>query len=73
MRNLISQAAAALALSSTTSNSRIFGADNIERYLQKHGRSVRTGHSIAKFNRHTGQPHEHKREIARNLRRAAKA
>lgn len=25
--------------------------------------------SIAQLNRHTGQPHEHRREIARNLRR----
>lgn len=25
--------------------------------------------SIAQLNRHTGKPHEHRREIARNLRR----
>ena len=33
-------------------------------------RSHQRGHSIAQMNRHTGKPHEHKREIARNLRRA---
>lgn len=25
--------------------------------------------SVSNFNRHTGKPHEHKREIARNLKR----
>lgn len=30
----------------------------------------RTSGSIAKLNRHTGKPHEHKREIARRLRQA---
>lgn len=29
--------------------------------------------SIAQFNRHTGEPHEHRREIARNLRRQRRA
>lgn len=31
-----------------------------------------TAGNSAAINRHTGKPHEHKREIARNLRRAGK-
>ena len=34
--------------------------------------SKRSG-SIAQLNRHTGRPHEHRREIARNLRRLRQA
>lgn len=43
---------------------RLYGADNIARYIRKHGRSWQVGHSVA------GLPHEHKREIARRLRQA---
>jgi hypothetical protein len=35
-------------------------------------RSRATSVNSAAINRHTGMPHEHKREIARNLRRAGK-
>ena len=36
-------------------------------------RSYRPSGSIAQRNRHTGEPHEHKREIARRRRQAAAA
>jgi hypothetical protein len=50
---------------------RIFGFENIRRAIlaavRDYGRGAET--SIAKANRHTGKPHEHKREIARRKQR----
>lgn len=55
---------AALAAMQAAPMARIYGAENIRRHIQKHGRSRQIGHSIA------DQPHEHKREIARRKRQA---
>ena len=54
---------------------RIYGAENIKRHLQQkksfHARDAHT--SIASINRHTGRPHEHKREAQRRLRQMARS
>jgi hypothetical protein len=65
--------AAALAAVAESQARRVFGFDNIRRYLQqqKSDHSRGAHNSIAKLNRHTGRPHEHKREIARRTRQAA--
>lgn len=52
-------------------STRIFGASNIEYYIKKYalkGRDTVGRTSVAQYNRHTGRPHEHKREIARRRR-----
>jgi hypothetical protein len=56
----------------TGSDFRVFGYDNIRRMIRsaKPNHAARAHLSIATGNRHGG-PHQHKREIARNLRRAA--
>jgi hypothetical protein len=68
-----SAAAASLLALATRSENRVFGFENIQRSLQRRGRSWlhKRDNSIAGKNRHTGQPHEHKREIARRARQAA--
>lgn len=72
MKNMKSIMAAALAsaASAFASTNRIYGAQAIKRHLQQQKRDHLKGSktSIAKLNRHTGQPHEHRREIARRLR-----
>lgn len=45
---------------------KLYGAENIERYVRQYGRSRRRGNSLA------DKPHEHKREIARRLRQEAR-
>jgi hypothetical protein len=62
--------AAALAAVAESQARRVFGFDNIRRYLQQQ-KSDHSRGAIAKLNRHTGRPHEHKREIARRTRQAA--
>lgn len=50
---------------------RLFGANNIERFIKQQAlknRNLVSRTSIAQLNRHTGKPHEHKREIARRHR-----
>lgn len=42
-------------------------------YARTNRGSLPSGFIPASINRHTGKPHEHKREIARNLRRAGVA
>ena len=65
--------AASMAVTMPAAVARIFGYENIRRHLQRqkrdHGAST---NSIAKVNRWTGQPHEHRREIARRARQAAR-
>lgn len=67
---------AALMAMEARNSHRVFGAFNIARVIQQSrkmgGQKAydRRGHN-PKINRHTGKPHEHKREIARNLKRAA--
>lgn len=58
----------------TAWGTRIFGAENIRRHIRSKPRNYgrRAEASIAKLNRHTGSPHEHKREIARRSRQAAR-
>ena len=56
-------ALAALA-GSAAPTGRIYGYDNIKRHLQRQKRTWGATGSLA------GQPHEHKREIARRLRQA---
>lgn len=71
--NLMSAAAGiALAAASQLRSGRIYGFDNIRAHLQRHKPNhAAGGNSIARLNRHTGKPHEHKREIARRLRQQA--
>jgi hypothetical protein len=71
--NLMSAAAGiALAAAAQLRSGKIYGYENIRRHLQTHKPDhARGGNSIAKLNRHTGQPHEHKREIQRRLRQQA--
>lgn len=40
--------------------------------LQQRGKTYDSSGSIAERNRHTGQPHEHRREIARRARQASR-
>lgn len=66
-----------LAASAAATSTRIFGAGNIERHIHQHSLKgynhyAKAKGSIATANRHTGKPHEHKREIARNVRKAAR-
>lgn len=63
---------AALAMSASAAGSRIYGAAAIGRHVQQVGRAKNRASFNPKINRHTGKPHEHKREIARNLRQAAR-
>lgn len=69
---LAASAHAALERRSAALSNRIFGFDNIRDYLRRQKRDHARGanNSIAQRNRWTGNPHEHRREIARNLRRA---
>ena len=64
MRSLLGAARVALGLAAAAPQSRIYGAENIRRHIQKHGRSRQKGASLA------DKPHEHKREIARRKRQA---
>lgn len=68
---LVGSMTSALALKAAAMTNRIFGFDNIKRHLQSQPRNYLCGNSIAKGNRHGGA-HEHKREIARNQRRATR-
>lgn len=74
MKNQVSLAAVAAAIEAFQ-HSRIYGAGNIAHYItqqKKRGWNPRKAlGSIAQLNRHTGMPHEHKREIARRLRKEA--
>lgn len=68
MKNLLSQAAAsALAMAGAGPN-RIFGAAAIECYIDRNS-TRRFRHATGSI---AGQPHEHKREIARRQRQAAR-
>ena len=69
---LTASAAAALVAIARGREGRIFGAENIRRHIQQQPRFYARGasNSIAKLNRHTKMPHEHKREIARRRRQA---
>lgn len=62
--------AVALAAMAAANATKIYGAANIERMLkqQKRDHTKRAHTSIAIANRHTGEPHEHRRESARRLR-----
>jgi DNA-binding transcriptional MerR regulator len=54
-------------------NNQEFFSEEQERLIEERIRKLRReGISLAKVNRHTGEPHEHKREIARRLRQQAK-
>lgn len=67
--------AAALEAIAKRNAGRIFGHAAIRRMLQRQKRDL-TKHahtSIAVANRHTGNPHEHRREIERHLRQARRA
>lgn len=48
---------------------RIFDFEGIRRATRHKNWANNAENSIAKLNRWTGNPHEHKREIARRLRR----
>jgi hypothetical protein len=67
---------AATAAAAATTAGRIYGAENIERHIQRFGRradhAFKARCSIATGNRHGG-PHLHQREIARRLRQEARA
>lgn len=73
MKNQNIMMTAAMALLAAGTSSRIFGASNIERYLQRQKRDHMRGAegSIATGNR-WGGPHLHTQEIARNRRRTAR-
>lgn len=43
---------------------RIYGAENIKRHIQRHGRSTQVGNSLAEYR------HENTREMARRVRQA---
>lgn len=64
-----------LALQAQRNAHRIFGFDAIHRYLQRQKRDHAKGatNTIATVNRWTGEPHEHRREIARHDRRLFRA
>jgi len=66
-------AAASAVATGEPSPNRIYGADNIKRHLQRKKSAYERGAetSIAQVNRHTGKPHEHKREAARRVRQMA--
>ena len=74
MQNMRMMMAAAMATTALGMSNRVYGAANIEAAIRRMRRSdhaliART--SIAQLNRHTGKPHEHRREIARAQRRVA--
>lgn len=48
--------------------SKVYGAENIKRTLQRQGRSRQVGSFDPRINRWTGEPHKHEREIARRAR-----
>jgi uncharacterized protein YaiI (UPF0178 family) len=62
--------------SASAAAGKIFGAENIERYIQQHGRTrdhrSKGRTSIAQRNRWDGLPHLHEREIARRRRQQAR-
>lgn len=58
--------ALAALVGSAAPTGRIYGYDNIKRHLQRQKRTWGASGSLA------GQPHEHKREIARRLRQQAR-
>jgi hypothetical protein len=74
MKKLTLMMSAALVAMSAAAPSRFFGYENIRRHIRSQKRDwlKGAGGSIAQLNRWTGQPHEHRREIARNQRRAAR-
>lgn len=72
MKAISAALATALAAASAQAG-KIYSASDISRYITlAKKRGWRATGSIAMFNRHTGTPHEHKREIARRARQAAK-
>lgn len=62
---------AAAAMLAARDTHRIYGYENIRRHVQRVGRAKNRNRFDPKINRHTGKPHEHKREIARAQRQAA--
>lgn len=73
-RSNLMGALAALSATGQIATRKIYGAENIKRHLQRkksvYARDAET--SIAQGNRHTGRPHEHKREAARRMRQMAR-
>lgn len=69
----LAAASALVAVGARAEQPRIYGYQNIKQALQRRGRSYRSGGYPANINRHTGNPHENRREMARRVRQMSRA